>query len=88
MLHILSDPILDSVPGSSLEFIYLSEVSGRILRKYSHDHFLRTMMETRTADHFSDAPHPRTEYPHANEDGKGRNGTMAGFEPGTFGVRI
>ena len=37
MHHILSDPILASVPGSSLEFIYLSEVSGGIFRKYSHD---------------------------------------------------
>ena len=37
MHHILSDPTLVSVPGSSLEFICLSEVSGGIFRKYSHD---------------------------------------------------
>ena len=86
MLHNLSDPILVSVPGSSLEFISISEVSGRILRKYSHDHFLRTMMVTRTADHYSDAPHPCTECPLANEDSKGRNRTMTGFEPWTFGL--
>jgi hypothetical protein len=42
VLHILSDPILASVPGGSLDFINLSEVSGGIFRKYSHDHFLRT----------------------------------------------
>ena len=42
VLHILSDPILASVPCGSLDFINLSEVSGGIFRKYSHDHFLRT----------------------------------------------
>jgi len=63
VLHILSVPILASAPGSSLEFIYLSEVLGGIFRKYSYDPF-------------PDAPHPRKEYPHSNEDSNGRDGRM------------
>jgi len=48
VLHILSDPISASVPDSSLEFMNLSEVSGEIFRKISHDHFLRTSTTMRT----------------------------------------
>jgi len=42
VLHILQDPILASVPGRSLEFMNLSEVSGGIFREISHDPFLRS----------------------------------------------
>jgi len=39
--HILSDPILASVPGRSLGLIDLSEVSGEIFSISSHDHCSR-----------------------------------------------
>jgi hypothetical protein len=42
VLHILLDPISASVPGRSLEFMSLSEVSGGIFREISPDPFLRS----------------------------------------------
>lgn len=39
--RILSDPILASVPDGSLEFMNLSEDSGGIFKKNSHDRFVR-----------------------------------------------